>query len=271
MRPPATSSGINPREDVKLNNVFEILEIEDGNLSSHEDDQEEEAGHERGSSDKENIVSRKPRKTKKRKQIGKGKKTGQSKKTEDQVAIIQNPITDLDIVSPAKEYEITINDEDELYFMIYCIFLDFNKIREWIQELWYDYQDGLCTLAAVSVATDTAFDLLQRVEKAILRENPRLQFKELAMMLFINGGLAHVDYEVQNRRTKAGGSIDDDLFEESDWLSLDIYKILSDWVEMTPPGKVPIARWHNRDLGMPDMPDFETHSRREATPHLGNN
>lgn len=54
--------------------------------------------------------------------------------------------------------------------MIYCIFLDFNKTRGGPQERWCDYQDGLCTLAAVSVATDTASDLLHRVKRAILRE-----------------------------------------------------------------------------------------------------
>lgn len=107
MRPTATSSKIIPSEDTKLNNVFEILEIKDANLSSHEDDQEEEAGNDRDSSDKENAMVRKPPKTKKKKQTGRGKKTARSKETETQFAIIQNPVTALDISSPAKEYEIT--------------------------------------------------------------------------------------------------------------------------------------------------------------------
>lgn len=32
---------------------------------------------------------------------------------------------------------------------------------------------------------------------------------------------------------------------------------------MTPPGTTPTNRWHNRDPGEPDIPDFETHTHKE--------
>lgn len=261
LRPTRSSSNPIPiGDEAKLGNVFEILEIEETNLRNHEDEEEQHDG--RDSSDKENPWNRKPRKINKKKQTGKGKKAQKSKKSDTQVSIIKNPITDLDMFSPKTEYEIGEDEDEEFYFMIYCIFLDFNKIREWIQERWCDYQDGLCSLDQVSVATNTAFDILQRTEQLLLKENPRLEFGEMAMMLFVNGGLAHVDYEEQNRKRAAGETIEEDFFEESDWLGLDMYRFLSQWLENVPPGKIPTNRWHANDDG-PNVPDYEFQSYKE--------
>jgi hypothetical protein len=69
------------------------------------------------------------------------------------------------------EYEFA-PDGTDIQILMYCFFEDFNKIREYLQERWRDYKEGLKSLTAVSITTNTAFDLFQRVEKELERQIP---------------------------------------------------------------------------------------------------
>jgi hypothetical protein len=86
--------------------------------------------------------------------------------------------------------------------MIYCFFKDWNHLREYLQERWCDYQDGIISLAAVSLITNTAFELLQRSEQELLSQIPRrsglTSYESMTDMLFLDIGLAHVDYNMKS-------------------------------------------------------------------------
>ena len=74
--------------------------------------------------------------------------------------------------------------------MIYCFFKDFNYMREYVQERWCNYQDGKLSLSAVALVTNTEGKLLEQIP---VRSGSR-DYNEMAMMLFTEVGLEHVDY-----------------------------------------------------------------------------
>lgn len=226
-RPKVSSSNDKtPQKESKPSNVFTLLEIQNLDLKDGADHQNEEDSELEASSDKENSINRKPRETKKKskKPSGKGKKTQKPKKSESTQLAIKNPITDLDMFTPKNEYEMSEEEEEEYLLMVYFFWKDFNQIRLWLQEKFCDYQDGLCSLIEVSVVTNTAFDLFQRLEQNKLRAMPDFDFEEEAMFFFCEGGLPHVDYDALDRKHQSEEKIDDDLGEEWDWLCLDTYK-----------------------------------------------
>ncbi len=144
-------------------------------------------------------------------------------------SIIQNQANDLD----------NEDDTDEVYFMIYCFFKDWNSLREYLQERWCDYYlDGSLSLVAVSLITNTAFELLQRSEKELLSHLPARSslssYEGMTAMLFVDIGIAHGDYDAVDE-----SSLDEKIYEEADWLCLHRYWNLVEWLQMAPPRKVP--------------------------------
>jgi len=225
-RPRASSSNDTTTQDeAKPSNVFNILEIEEINLRDNENQQpEKEDFQPEGSSDKENSTNQKPRKTKKKtkKSGGKGKKAQKPKKDESKALAVKNPITDFDIFTPKIEYEIAVDEEEEYYIKIYCFFRDFHQIRNWLQERFCDYQDGLCSLTEVSVVTNTAFDLFQRLEKNVVKVLPDFDFQSVAMHIFCEVGVSNLDEPFSGKSQSEQNT--DDLGAEWDWLCLDTHQ-----------------------------------------------
>jgi hypothetical protein len=128
--------------------------------------------------------------------------------------------------------------------VIYCFFKDFNYMREYLQERWCDYQDGLLSLAAVSVTTNTAFELLQRSEQELLAQIPPHSelgdYQSMANLLFFERGLAHVDYDKKSAMFEGDpDGMNDAIYEEADFICLPTYWSLSEWIRMAPPKKIP--------------------------------
>ncbi|CZR63378.1 uncharacterized protein PAC_13275 [Phialocephala subalpina] len=65
--------------------------------------------------------------------------------------------------APKAQYEIEYSRREWL-FEVYCLYTDFNQVREYIQDMWLDYKAHKIDLMNVSIVTDTAFDLLERAE-----------------------------------------------------------------------------------------------------------
>jgi hypothetical protein len=119
-------------------------------------------------------------------------------------------------------------------------------MRDYIQERWCDYQDGLLSLSIVSVITNTAFDLLQKSEEELLALLPcNSEFRDfgaIANMLFLDGYLIRVDYHAQNNMEEHGEDIDDALYDEADWICMTTFWSLIEWLKNTPPKKVPTLK-----------------------------
>jgi len=127
-----------------------------------------------------------------------GKRKGKSrapKKTKKSLEK-RKPVTRLDIFDSILAENNVKDDDDGLHFMVYCFFKDWNHLCEYVQERWRDYQDGLSSLATVSVMANTAFELLQRPRDELFSQIPvrggLRDYRNLANMLFYIIGLAHV-------------------------------------------------------------------------------
>jgi hypothetical protein len=112
--------------------------------------------------------------------------------------------------------------------MVYCFFKDWNYLREYIQERWCDYQDRILSFAAVSVMTNTAFELLPRPRDELLSQIPvrssLRDYQSMADMLFYNIALAHVDYHEKDvLYGDDKEAMDEAIHEEADWLCLARY------------------------------------------------
>jgi hypothetical protein len=218
------------KSDVEFNNLFDLLEVEEATKSRRNSTEEktivvDEVSEGEGSEDKQLISSAK--KSKKNKP---GRRKGKVKNAKASSSLAQKSTStsggdwdNIDWISIAVANEMDAEDEeDELYFMVYCFFKDFNYMREYIQERWCDYVDGALSLVAVSVTTNLAFELLQRSEKEILSQIPLSSglgdFQSMANMLFMEKGLAHVDYEEKSAMFDGDtNGMNDAIFEEADF------------------------------------------------------
>ncbi|KAH8586168.1 hypothetical protein B0O99DRAFT_83821 [Bisporella sp. PMI_857] len=234
------------RSDVAFNNLFISLEVEgsstpvnDRTWTSNEESDKEDAGLNKATESK-NSNGKGKGKGSKSKGKGKGKGKGKNTLKSSQKA------TTLD----AWDFQLKgidksdLNGDGDLYFMIYCFFKDFNSVREYIQERWCDYQDGLLALSAVSLVTNTAFELFQRAEKELLSQipsrDPLRQYQAMAHLLFFDRGLAHVDYAQAEKKYADNIEVmDEQFYDEMQWVCMDINNALEAWLHLCPPGKVP--------------------------------
>jgi hypothetical protein len=63
--------------------------------------------------------------------------------------------------------------DEEVVFMIYCFFEDFQQVRHFLDQSWSDYKLGMLDLPTVAVTTNVAVQMLQRAEKALLEALPK--------------------------------------------------------------------------------------------------
>lgn len=181
--------------ETQMNNLFEILEIEGPVTQEELNGQEGDAVHE--------PTTGNLRTSKSAKKGSKSKKVSKTRRSTEKA-------TDLDIFPMDIEYEMEFSEEDDLYFLLYCFFEDFNEIREYLQERWCDYMDGVISLSSVAVVTNTAYDLFQRAEHEFMSQIPKSSglnnYEKIANLLFLDQGLAHVDYGAE---PEEGEDLDD--------------------------------------------------------------
>lgn len=212
--------------EAKLSNIFDLLEIndEENGIKEIEDDNVEEETEVASISSKASTTRSRGKKGKKAK--NRAKKVQENKRPEPK----------LDDLEYYMEF-----DDDDIYFMIYCFFEDFNEIKDFLIERWCDYADGILSLSTVSIITNTAFEIFQHEERKLLAALPRdsnlRDFGAIANMLFLECGLLHVDYE-NTPKDEVGKN--DAIQEEADWVCLPVYWDFLNWLEYSPPGKVPI-------------------------------
>ncbi|RFU35972.1 hypothetical protein B7463_g368, partial [Scytalidium lignicola] len=220
--------------EVQMSNIFALLEINEPAIQDptvqDEDENEEET-------DVASISS----KTSSRSRGKKGKKAkSRAKKAQ---TTTRQPEPELEEI----EYYMEFDDED-IFFLLYCFFEDFNEIRDYLLERWCDYADGILSLSTVALITNTAFDIFQHEERVLLSTLPRnsklRNFGAIAHMLFIECGLLHVDYDSTPEDKEEANNY---FQEEANWVCLPVFWFLTNWLEHAPPGKVPIIPPDIRD------------------------
>ncbi|KAK0611921.1 hypothetical protein B0T14DRAFT_540855 [Immersiella caudata] len=247
-REPKKAQGQNPRIDVfDLSNMFAFLEVQTGPDAADGDDASASAE--------------------------------EPKKSENQAARAAEKAADdgswIDRVDFSMSAVDSYDSDGELdyYMMLYCYFVDFNTIRNYIWcDYWYDWSVSLYTL---SVVNNAAFELFHALEIDLIQQLPRAQrgmadYDFILSTLFFDFGLEHIDYDSYDGLSKQES--DERIWrDEADWLAFGSWATINWMLKGIPPGKVPHIPPSKRDpivYGTNDMHswhDFEE-SRRNPLP-----
>ena len=68
-------------------------------------------------------------------------------------------------------YEAEMPDED-VVFAVYCVFQDFDRIQECVCQLWKDYLNGHISLINASATSNTAVEVVERIEMEFFSSFP---------------------------------------------------------------------------------------------------
>ncbi|RYP36064.1 hypothetical protein DL767_003536 [Monosporascus sp. MG133] len=218
-----------------LNNMFEYLEVEQ---SQELDEQDTD-----GVPENEKAVPKRS----KRPQKKNGKK--QNKKKLPKERRVQKATQDNSESSWVEEFQwdnLDSEGEDDLdyYMIIYCFFQDFNTIRNYVGDRWWEYfYFKSVSIDNLAVMTNAAYEMFHEMEfeleKALKDVHPEMAHYEFMMeTLFFDYGLDHVDYEGEDELTEEERS--DKIFKEADWLGVTVYALVEDILAGVPPGKVPM-------------------------------
>ena len=188
---------------------------------------------------------------------GKGSKKAKKSKSKPKPKSRPNAVSsaEVDMALSSMESEFA-PDESDIQILMNCFFEDFNKIREYLQGCWCDYKEGLMSLTAVAITTNTAFDLFQRAEKELERQIPHgtviQNFEKVTRELY------PVDVSAKNNLYSAGWI--------QDWrIKIGMPKSISrpirfvysstsnfDASSNTPPGKTPCIINTDKDYKLPN-------------------
>lgn len=151
---------------------------------------------------------------------------------------------DPDYVCSTTKYEVE-SEVGDRELMIFCFLQDMNKIREYLQERWCDYQDGILGLTSVSIITNTSFDLFRKAEgelqlqlrqgsvgehyEKVMRAN--FQFNPFAERQIFFGclDLKHISYR--------GWDESKDWYRRADFTFLPVFQQLKAFLSQFPRGK----------------------------------
>ncbi|KAH8805514.1 hypothetical protein F5884DRAFT_448221 [Xylogone sp. PMI_703] len=141
---------------------------------------------------------------------------------------------------------------EELVWLLYCFFEDFNVAREHIKDLWTGYKHGQLDLLPIAVATNAAFEIFQRSAQELLDELKLVIPDDLAEQF--KGKEGHILQKFMYIRAAQDRGLNhhdkicpDDpynfhLFDIADWLCLPVYQILSSFLPVIQQSRIPICK-----------------------------
>ena len=230
-RAPKQSDGQVDVSDLK--NMFEHLQVEE---SQDIDEQDVDVVLE---------IEKSAAKRSKKSYKKNGKKSGKKKPSKEQH--VQKKPQGTTESSWVDEFDWDIFDEDDddefdYYMIIYCFFQDFNLIRDYVGDRWWEYfYFKSVPIDNLAVMTNAAYEMFHEMESELekaLKDAPGLADYEFMMnTLFFEYGLDHVDYEGEDELTEEERN--GKIFKEADWLGFTVYALVEDILDGVPVGKVP--------------------------------
>lgn len=231
-----------------LANMFEYLKVE---APAEDEDADED-----DESETESIMSKSTRGSKrssKKKKPGKrgGKNKAPKKERQGSTETQTSSSNWVDSYSIGTAEPNGEDDEElDVYTLLYCFFVDFNKIRDYVRERWCDYFfDSSVSLDKLAVVTNAACQLFYDLQSDLVRTLKKAGASELADygamwgMLFVTYGLEHVEYGEDEESLLTAEERDEKIWkQEADWLGMPAYFSIEKTLRHIPPGKVPMMR-----------------------------
>ena len=132
-------------------------------------------------------------------------------------------------------------DDEEKYFAMYCLFTDLHGLRNFIGRTWDDYSDGRIDLMTASILTNTAFDLVRRMEIKFFAALPEFESAQKLIQFFIL--FISILRGVNPRRKE----LPDDWFnyevaDVAQWLYLPTFILLDGFCDVIQPRQMPLMK-----------------------------
>ena len=135
-------------------------------------------------------------------------------------------------------------DEDELgekYFAMYCLFTDLHGLRSFIGRTWDDYSVGRIDLMTASILTNTAFDLVRRMEIKFFAAMPEFESAQKLIQFFM------VFISILRGVDPLRKELPDDWFnyevaDVAQWLYLPTFILLDSFCDVIQPRQMPLMK-----------------------------
>ena len=145
-------------------------------------------------------------------------------------------------VSHRVEYQSDNNEDDEeKYFAMYCLFTDLHGLRNFIGRTWDDYSDGRIDLITASILTNTAFDLVRRMETKFFAALPEFESAQKLIqffMLFISI-LRGIN---PRRKERPDDWFNYEVADVAQWLYLPTFILLDGFCDVIQPRQMPLMK-----------------------------
>jgi hypothetical protein len=144
---------------------------------------------------------------------------------------------------PTYKLEMEVEDNsEEVYFAFFCFFEDLNNLREFISNLWRDYQQGKVDLVTASLTTNMAFDLVRRAEADLIAVMPVFKsYREISLVPYI------IMCHLRGEEFDAANPLTDELVPEAmrdvaEFLFVNAYTFLDGFCDIIRAGHAPIYK-----------------------------
>ena len=122
---------------------------------------------------------------------------------------------------------------EEVYFAMFCFFNDLNRLREFLRNLWQQYDAGTLNLMTVSVTTNTAINIVRRAEQDLVTTFPILESYDK-----ITRTISGLMYEIRGEDPSAPDDPDnvltnDAILNLADWVYLSPHSIIKTFCKAT--------------------------------------
>jgi hypothetical protein len=153
------------------------------------------------------------------------------------------PATVLQKREPTYKLEMEEQDNsEEVYFALFCFFEDLNNLREFISNLWRDYQQGKVDLVTASLTTNMAFDLVRRAETDLISLMPAFKsYREISLVPYIL--MCHLrgeEFDPDNPPTDE--LVPEGMRDVADFLFVNVYSLLDGFCDIIQAGHAPIYK-----------------------------
>ena len=115
--------------------------------------------------------------------------------------------------------------DEELFFALFCLFDDLDKLRSSLMELWRQYKARRVDLMTVSVTTNTAINLVRRTEENLLAIFPMLESYDEILRKFYCLLCAI-------RRVDPDTATSDVMLDVADWLYMPARQVLNSFFDI---------------------------------------
>lgn len=159
-------------------------------------------------------------------------------------AFLNSPGTKPELKEPRKKYEAeSMEEKFEMLFAAFSLFDDIFRIYGFVRNLWDQYHTGKSDLITVSVTSNTAIDMVRRLEQEFFKQfSSAKEPKEVINMLF------HIKCLQQgvlpDPKPAHVGSVpfNIDMYETATFLLMDMLSLVSSFADVVTPKHTPIYR-----------------------------